>query len=101
MIINFSTPLIGLDGKQLNDVGKELKLSDVCCTALLATYASEQNLDGNIKLKRWKIAEKVFDKNEVDLSIDEINTIKELIEKAYGPGVIGPVFKIIDPSVFA
>ncbi len=101
MIIDFSTALIGLDGKQLNDAGKDLKLSDVCCTALLATYASEQNLDGNIKLKRWKIAEKIFGKNEVDISVEEINTIKELIEKAYGPGVIGPVLKLLDPSVFA
>jgi len=109
MKVNFSTVLRDIRGdkepiKETPDSpdgkikGKDFTLAAACCTALLNQYQDEQNLAGTEKAKRYKLATKVVDGGEQDVSSEDITELKKLIAKAFGPLVVGQAFDILDPE---
>jgi len=78
--------------------GDPLKLKDVCIEALLATY-KEESITGKEKLDRYLIAEKIAKHDteiELDLDVEDIAKIKDLVGKAFGPGIVGPCYKLLN-----
>jgi hypothetical protein len=57
MKIDFSAAIKDLDGNPAKHGEKDATLGHVACTALLASYADEQNLAAEDKVKRFRLAE--------------------------------------------
>lgn len=96
MKINFSAPLLGLDGQPFMEAGKELTLANVCVAALLQTYADEASLSGEEKYNRYALASRVHPGGESDASAEEISKIKAMIARLFGPSVVGPAFNLLE-----
>lgn len=95
MKIAISKMLKGLDGKPLVNQGEELSLGGVMGSALLMVYTDE-TIGGDVKFKRHQIAQRLYGKKSVELTIEDIALIKELIGKAYGPAVVGPAYILLE-----
>jgi hypothetical protein len=98
MKVDFDTVLRDLKGTAIKDGDGEFTLGAASATALLSPYPDEQNLDPKDKVRRYKLATKIADGGEVDLSIEEIADLKKLIGKAFPPLVVGRAYEILDPE---
>lgn len=75
-----------------------LTMKDVIIKALLATYSNE-DIDGNEKNRRYKIAMKVKNSEEYsELLIEEVVIIKELIGKFWSPIVVGQAYSLLEDN---
>ena len=100
MKINFNVSLKNLKGETLREQkGKDLKiltLGDVCSNALLVNFKDE-NLNGKDKLRRFKLAQKIYGKKEpVSVTAEDIALIKELVAKSYTILVSGQVWELLE-----
>lgn len=100
MKVNFDIVIRDLKGIAIKDGDIDFRLSDVACTALLAPYPDEKDLDGKTKIRRFKLAEKIAGANGagVDLSVEDIADLKLLIGKAYAALIVGRAYQILDPE---
>jgi len=96
MRIDFDAPLLDLKGEPLIENGVEVTLGAIASNALLATYRDEQDLTGEEKVKRFRLA--VIARGAQDLSVEQIVLLKKLIAKAYSPLIVGRVFELLDPQ---
>lgn len=117
MIINFEQPIPMIDGDslfeykpvmgkngkpELDDDGEEkiqkvsLPLGTMCNRALLGTYQEDRDEKAEDKLGRWELAKKIKANDEV--TIEEVALIKKYVGKAFGPGLMGPIFDILESS---
>lgn len=96
MRLDFSTTLLGLDGKPLKEGDKEVRLGEFCATALLTPYQDEKELSGDEKVKRFKIAEKIYNGGEQDLTIEEAALLKKLVAKAFAPLIVGRIYGLLE-----
>jgi len=101
--IDFNTPLKNLRGEELKDItdGKEqpITLKTVCVEALLTAYPKEE-ISGTEKMKRYRIAKKVDDANGevLQLSVEELKSLKELVGIRFSPLIVGAAYAILDPT---
>lgn len=95
MKIDLSTTILDLDKKPIKDGEKDFTLATACCNALLTPEQGETS--GEEKVKRFRLAEKVYDGGEQELSVDDVALLKKLIGKIYPPLVVGRAFEILDP----
>jgi hypothetical protein len=98
MRIDFDTIIRDLKGEPIKDSAGDFTLSMASCSALLSPYPDEQDLDPKDKVRRYKLATKITDGGEVDLSVEEIADLKKLIGKAFPPLVVGRAYEILDPE---
>lgn len=99
MKLLLTTPIVDLNGKVLNnDLGEPFKLRGILINALLAAFQDEQNLSGEDKLYRWKLANKINDSVELEVKAEDIVLLKKLVAKAYAPIISGQVWEILEPS---
>lgn len=99
MRINFDTVLRDLKGEPLRETpNTDMTLAAACSSALLNPYPDEQNLDPKEKMRRYRMAVKIADGGECDLSVEEIADLKKLVGKAFAPLVVGRVYDILDPE---
>jgi hypothetical protein len=99
MQIDFNAPILGFDRKPLNESDRAMTLAIVACTALSAQFRDEDNLAADIKYKRFKLGCKIANGGIVDLSVDEIATLKQLIGRAFSPLIVGRSFDLLDPKI--
>ena len=97
MKIDFSAAIKDFDGDAVKDGDKEATLGRVACTALLASYADEQNLAAEDKVKRFRLAEIAAKGGEREVKVEDVALIKQLIGKAFAPLVVGRAYDIIEP----
>lgn len=100
MKINASATLIGVDGVAIAISDKDKTPAELRTTvvqALLGVYQDEQ-INGNDKLLRFKLAEKIQVGGVVDLTVEEVVLVKLLVGKMYGPGIVGPVYNALENS---
>ena len=97
MKIDFSAVIKDLDGDAVKDGEKEATLGRVACAALLASYADEQNLPAEDKVKRFRLAEIAAKGGEREVKVEDVALIKQLIGKAFAPLVGGRAYDIIEP----
>jgi len=85
----------------IENTGKNLTLKTVCVNALSAQYRGEENIEGMEKLKRGKLAEKIFsakNNENIHLSNEEINDLKILIGKKDDPLIVLRAYELLDPT---
>ena len=97
MKIDFSAVIKDLAGEAVKDGDKDATLGRVACTALLASYADEQNLAAEDKVKRFRLAEIAAKGGEREVKVEDVALIKQLIGKAFAPLVVGRAYDIIEP----
>lgn len=99
MKMNFDTVMTDLKGQPVMEPPKAggpatmLKLSDVTLNALMALDESD-NVD--VKVKKFKIAMKVSQGGEIELSPEDIVLIKSCIGKFYSPLAVGRAHELLD-----
>ncbi len=67
-----------------------LKLAIV--NALLSPVQKETGID---KVKKYELAKKVYQNDEVDLNEDEIKLIKDRVGEVFPPLVVGQIYEIL------
>ena len=77
------------DGKG-NAIDATVKLAIV--NAILSPVDKEIGVD---KVKKYELAKKVFNADEVDLNEDEIKLIKECVGKGFAPIVVGQIYELL------
>ena len=97
MKIDFSAVIKDLDGDPVKDGEKDATLGRVACTALLASYADEQNLAAEDKVRRFRLAEIAAKGGEREVKVEDVALIKTLIGKAFAPLVVGRAYDSIEP----
>jgi len=98
MKIDFSAVIKDLAGEAVKDGDKDATLGRVACTALLASYADEQNLAAEDKVKRFRLAEIAAKGGEREVKVEDVALIKQLIGKAFAPLVVARAYDIIEPT---
>src|SRR5262249_2140486 len=96
MIIDFSAVIKDLDGVPVKNGEADATLGRVSCTALLASYADEQNLPAEDKVKRFRLAEIAAKGGEQEMKVEDVALIKTLIGKAFAPLIVGRAYDIIE-----
>lgn len=95
----FAAPILDLHGKEIMDNDKATTLADVSVNALVMSYQDEATLGGDVKVKRFQLAEKIVGaKVAIELTADETVMLKGVVAKAYGPLVVGRVYGAVDPG---
>lgn len=96
MSIKTGQPITDLKGSALQtSEGEVLTIGAAIVNALLLSYPDEQGLPGDQKVKRFRLAER-FMAEDVEVSNQEAADIEYLVAKAYGPLVVGRVFKALE-----
>ncbi len=102
MRIDVTQELVGFDGGVIREKGDNgtspipMTLRSACCTALMATTPSEQNLGGDAKLQRYMLAQKLHNEESVAISIEELALIKKLVGEVFIINVVGAVWKLLE-----
>lgn len=96
MKINFDLPIIDLlEGKPFTQKGEVTTLKVACKQALLMMGQNE-NLTGEEGYERYKLAQKIDSGGIVELKSEEISKIKKLVGQRFSPGIIGPVYELLE-----
>jgi hypothetical protein len=87
--------LIGEQFKDQDD--KPLEYRTLLTNAVLGSYQDEQNLSGEEKLKRWKIATRVHECDGL-LHVDskEVELLKTLAAKAYSTSITAQIWMLLE-----
>ncbi len=97
MTRDFGEILRDLEGAPLRSApDRNLTLGEACANALLAQYEDDARTSGEEKLKRYKLAGRVYKKQFSEVSTEEIALMKTLLAKAYGPTVVGPAYEALE-----
>lgn len=101
--IDFTQVLSGVDGKPLQSPDakntKGLTLGEAAMAALVAPLEEDKGMAGAEKFKLEELARKVYNSKAAHLTVEDIALIKTRIGKAYGPLVVGPAWRLLDPEV--
>jgi hypothetical protein len=102
-LIDFTIVINGLDGKPImipDGKGKQeaLTLNTACVNALETSLEEDRQMPGEAKFKLDELAHKIYNKNGVSLTAEEVVLIKQRVGKLYNPLVVGAVWRILDPS---
>lgn len=104
MKIKVNQPLKTIKGEEIKNEkienGKVVEskesflLKDACVNALLAN--DDEKIEGTEKMKRYLLASKIQQANELDLKSEEIVKLKEAVGKAYGALIVGQVYQLLE-----
>lgn len=92
---NLDKKITTLKGEDVPVNGEPSTVRQVVVDSLLAQMPNE-NPAANEKVDRYKLAVRLNDGGEQELSPEEIVLIKKLVGKNYGPLVVGQVFALLD-----
>jgi len=98
MQVNFDAPITDLKGEPLKDGENVVTLASVACTALMAAFPDEQNLDAKAKITRFNLAMLVVDGGVCEVKTEELAELKKVLGRAFGPLVVGRAFEIIESA---
>lgn len=101
MKVNFLTALVDVNGKEMiSETGAPVTLKDVATAALVNHKDGELNtMTGADKFKLYSLALKINNTEAeglVNLTLDELTTIKERIGMIWGAGIVGPAWIILE-----
>ena len=64
--------------------------------ALVALYEDERSLSGDEKFSRFTLAQRIAKGGVVEVSIDEVKTIKDMMAKHWSTPIVGASWPIFD-----
>lgn len=95
-MVNWNEKL-SLFGEPLTNQDKPYTLKTACINALGGLYEDERQLEGEEKLKRFKLSLKIDADGQ--LTPDEIVLLKKCVGKMYAANMMGLIWSKIDPAV--
>lgn len=97
MKYNLNVSLLGLNNKPaLDQENNQIIVKDLCSNALIAQKQGVEE-DGKKKLEKFNLALRLSQsKEEIDLTAEEVVTIKESVGMFNGPLPYGRVCEILD-----
>jgi hypothetical protein len=98
MKFNFSKAILDLKGRPIKDGDAELTLGAVAAQALTTTTPSGRQAVFGESVKRFKLAMRLIDGGEAEVSDDEVAAIKEAVGQAVAPLIVGRVSEILDAA---
>jgi len=97
MLVNVNQSLKTIDGQAMKDndgqgnaIDATIKMAIV--NAILSPVKDESGVD---KVKKYELAKKIYNSDEVDLNEDEIKLIKERVGESFAPIVVGQIFELL------
>jgi hypothetical protein len=102
-LYGLNTVIKDLEGNPIKSGSRDLTMRAAIITALAFEEPDAQGrptLTGEARFKRWYIANSIqgaFD--EVEISIEDLNLVKELVGKAFFMAVVGPVWTMLESVV--
>lgn len=102
MKIDFAQKLLDLSGKPMEKaVGEDATLSTVCVEALLLSREEDKNLPVGDKLKRGKLAEKIYLQENaantvIDITVEEAGLLQTLVGRSYSPLVVMRAYTLLE-----
>lgn len=95
MLINFDTVMKNLNGSEITENDKPVAMKDFVVNALLSIQG-EPNLAAQEKFERGLLATKVYDGGDLELTVEEIATVKKTIGLYYPPLIVAQIYKHIE-----
>ena len=95
MEIDMEQKLEDIEGNVLEENGKHITLKSICINAALGHTESER-LSGEQKLNLYELAIKIRKGGVIDLTAEEIVTLKDRIGKLYYALVVGQGFDMLE-----
>jgi len=96
MLVKVNVPLTTLDGQTMKDNVDGQAVDATVQTAIVnAVLAPVQKESGIEKVKKYELAKRIFENDEVDLNEDEIKLIKDCIGENFAPIVVGQIFELL------
>lgn len=95
--INFGAALTDADGEPIKEGEKALTLGRASLMALTLTLPDDANMTGEEKFKLGQLASRVYTDKTVDLSAEEVATLKKRIGKAFNSLVVFRAWPLLDP----
>ena len=98
-MIKFDTVLKDLQGKPFRDLGTTAPMTaGSACKYALTVHIEGERVDGPEKFKRFELAQKISLAKD-ELSAEEVAMAKSVTGIVWSPGIIGPLWKLLDPSL--
>ncbi len=95
MKIDFDATLKTLDGEEIKNGDKVVNLKTITVDALLNPNGKEQPKP-MVKVERFKLAQKIHEGGEIDITVENAAMIKKLIGEGYAPLVVGQAYEILE-----
>ncbi len=102
MKVDFNPNLVNLRSKsiklEIDGILVDATLRDACVEALLCLFESDRQEEGKPKYERWQLASELMKSVSgiVELTVEDIATIKKRVGKRYGPTIVGPVYNLLE-----
>lgn len=108
--MNITQVILNLDGSEFQtgdrvcptcgrpEHPENMTIQDAICDSLVAQFRDEQNLSGKDKLLRFRLALKVSDLDEIELTSEETTLALKVVGKMYSPLIYGRVVQVLDPT---
>ncbi len=101
MKIKTNVKLRSFDGEVLKDNdGKgnviDATLKNAIVNALLAPLGQGKAEIGTDKVKKFDLAQQIYNNDEVELTVEEVTLIKERVGEVFGAIVVGQVFNLLE-----
>lgn len=104
MLRNFDKQITLIDGTLVVDSDrrdaegnlKPMLQKDCIVNALVMSRDADAGLSGDERLRRYRLAEKVQDGGDIDLTVDDIAHIKSAIEKTATTLIYGQIVDALD-----
>lgn len=99
---NFDAILKTLDGEDFKaDGAAPLTLKKVCIGAIGAALPGDEQMDGERKFGLYKLADRINKGGLVDVTAEEIATLKARIAKSYTVFAIGAAYTLLEAEPVA
>ena len=97
--LDVTNKIIGIDGEALKASptdDAEVSLKSIMVNAVLGQYKGEEELSGEKKIERYLLATKIQEcSGEFEFSSSDVVLIKSLVNKMYGPYIVGVVWSLL------
>jgi len=97
MQVDFSAPILDLNGQPLVDDNGPVNLGVICLQALLANHDEDRNLSGLEKVRRFNLATEIHANKIVNVSAEDIALLKQLVARSFIVLVTGRAWALLDP----
>lgn len=98
-MINWNEELKLLSGEPVVMNEKPASLRTCVINALGAGFEDERQLDGEEKLKRFKLSMKLFNDENFCTNSSDVELMKKCVAKAYPAGLCGLIWIRLDPKL--
>ena len=99
--INFDSVITDLAGEVVKQDTKDAKDTDLKYLAVIALTSGleeDKNLSGKDKFELGVLAQEVYAGGEIELSSEDVSTLKDRIGKMFGPLFVLRSYELLDPK---